>query len=480
MMSMEEFMDAHVNHESTRNNMPVAPFFFPKSNPSGPDLVFFIRIDGARLVPVFVQMKLHQGSSNFSEKDWNDALSTVSAPKIEDHAKTFRKYCPNNVYITSSTFRTLKGPSGVQQVVINVSDDNIGDIFSQEHVEFIDRFKNARKRSADDDDSNDEAFSKKQRSKDFAVFLLLSYTNSTGWVFFCLCGYKANDLEDLHSHLGTLTNKDRCCLIDVMLEHNLSIMDMYQGARFVTTKIKSKQLKGKKRAHDDDMDVDHDEAGPPEHKVARLTKTGLAKVQEEEEKEDEADKVDQDHRSDTSSADSFPQPKLRPKSQPLVQYLEYLALSKWTLGSGFRVTGWQPQAVPIGGYYGYSLQALAGNGEPHIPGISSPHSQPHASIRSSELPSIVRFTTSSSSSSSLTLFMASSHSSARFVTPADSERGIKLSSCHQVQKNSERGHVQTIYDKPATIMEAPVDTKGAEACYQDLTFCFMVPGSFKK
>ncbi|KAI8345423.1 hypothetical protein B0O80DRAFT_504400 [Mortierella sp. GBAus27b] len=154
MMSMEEFMDAHVNHESTRNNMPVAPFFFPKSNPSGPDLVFFIRIDGARLVHVVVQMKLHQGSSNFSEKDWNDALSTVSAPKIEDHAKTFRK--------------TLKGPSGVQQVVINVSDDNFGDIFSQEHVEFIDRFKNARKCSADDGDSNDETFSKKQRSKAFA------------------------------------------------------------------------------------------------------------------------------------------------------------------------------------------------------------------------------------------------------------------------------------------------------------------------
>ncbi|KAF9922893.1 hypothetical protein BGZ67_010221, partial [Mortierella alpina] len=76
MMSMEEFMDAHVNHGSIRNNMPVAPFFFPKSKPSGPDLLFFIRIDGARLVPIFVQMKLHQGSSNFSEKDWSDALST--------------------------------------------------------------------------------------------------------------------------------------------------------------------------------------------------------------------------------------------------------------------------------------------------------------------------------------------------------------------------------------------------------------------
>jgi hypothetical protein len=59
MMSMEEFMDAHVNHKPTRNKMPVAPFFFPKSNPSGPDLVFFIRIDKKRMVPIFVRMKLY-------------------------------------------------------------------------------------------------------------------------------------------------------------------------------------------------------------------------------------------------------------------------------------------------------------------------------------------------------------------------------------------------------------------------------------
>ncbi|KAF9123631.1 hypothetical protein BG015_005274, partial [Linnemannia schmuckeri] len=177
MISMEEFMDAHVNHESTRNNMPVAPFFFPKSKPSGPDLVFFIRIDGTRLVPVFVQMKLHQGSSNFSEKDWNDALSTVSAAKIEGHTKNFRKYCPDNVYISMIVAYPTKwtdklpapselpmDPSGVQQVVINISDDNFGDIFPQKHVEFIDRLKNARKRSVDDDDSNDEDCSKKKRS----------------------------------------------------------------------------------------------------------------------------------------------------------------------------------------------------------------------------------------------------------------------------------------------------------------------------
>ncbi|KAG9062139.1 hypothetical protein KI688_006471 [Linnemannia hyalina] len=148
-----------------------------KCMPSGPDLVFFIRIDGARLVPVFVQMKLRQGSSNFSEKDWNDALSTVSALKIEGYAIFFRKYCPDNVYISMivayptkwtdklpAPSELPKDPSGVQQVVINVSDDNFGDFFPKEHVEFIDRLKDARKPSADDEDSSDEDCPKKQRS----------------------------------------------------------------------------------------------------------------------------------------------------------------------------------------------------------------------------------------------------------------------------------------------------------------------------
>ncbi|KAF9986097.1 hypothetical protein BGZ75_002216, partial [Mortierella antarctica] len=42
--------------------------------------------------------------------------------------------------------------NGVQQVVINVNDNNFSDIFPQEQVELIVRLKNARKRSADDDD----------------------------------------------------------------------------------------------------------------------------------------------------------------------------------------------------------------------------------------------------------------------------------------------------------------------------------------
>lgn len=176
-MSMEDFMDAHVNHQSTRNSKPVAPFFFPKSKPSVPDMVFIIRIDGTTVIPVFVQLKLHHKSSSFSENDWRDALSTVSAPKIENHSKDFRKYCPDNIYISMivayPTKWTSKLPevppttmdtSGVQQVVINIGDNNFSKIFPEEHVEFIDRIKNVGKRSAEGDNDDDgDARTKKPR-----------------------------------------------------------------------------------------------------------------------------------------------------------------------------------------------------------------------------------------------------------------------------------------------------------------------------
>ncbi|KAI8348323.1 hypothetical protein B0O80DRAFT_490033 [Mortierella sp. GBAus27b] len=169
MMSMGEFMDAHVNNHSTRNNIPVAPFFFPKIKPSGPDMVFFIRINGRKLVPVFVQTKLHQSSASLNKRAWNAALATVSASCIQDHIKDFRNFCPDNIYISmvvaypmrcSSTLPPVKVPkieaNGVQQIVIRVGDTNFGQIFPKEHVKFIDRLKNTGKRVADDSDNDDD------------------------------------------------------------------------------------------------------------------------------------------------------------------------------------------------------------------------------------------------------------------------------------------------------------------------------------
>ncbi|KAF9968909.1 hypothetical protein BGZ73_009050 [Actinomortierella ambigua] len=68
--------------------------------PSGPDVVFFIRIDGRRIVPVFVQTKLHQSSASLSQSVWDEALAMVSAPCIQYHAKDFRNFCPDKIYIS--------------------------------------------------------------------------------------------------------------------------------------------------------------------------------------------------------------------------------------------------------------------------------------------------------------------------------------------------------------------------------------------
>lgn len=54
---------------------------------------------------------------------------------------------------------TTLDASSMQQVVINV-----GEIFPEAHVEFIDRLKNVRKRSAEDDGDDDDR-TKKQRGR---------------------------------------------------------------------------------------------------------------------------------------------------------------------------------------------------------------------------------------------------------------------------------------------------------------------------
>ncbi|KAF9122191.1 hypothetical protein BGX30_002142 [Mortierella sp. GBA39] len=141
-------------------------------------MVFFIRIDGARLVPVFVQMKLHLSSATLYKKLWEKALTTVSASCIQDHAKGFQNFCPDNIYISMVVAYPMvcgarlppdvevpeKDARGVQQVLIRVSNTTFNQIFPKEHVGFIGRLKNARKRSADDEDSDDKDCSKKQRN----------------------------------------------------------------------------------------------------------------------------------------------------------------------------------------------------------------------------------------------------------------------------------------------------------------------------
>ncbi|KAG0274942.1 hypothetical protein BGZ97_010414, partial [Linnemannia gamsii] len=115
-------------------------------------------------------MKLHQSSAKLYKKLWEKALATVSASCIQDHANDFQNFCPEKIYISMVVAYPMacapklppvievpeKDARGVQQVVICVSEINFSQIFPKEHVNFIDRLKNAGKRTADDVDSDDE------------------------------------------------------------------------------------------------------------------------------------------------------------------------------------------------------------------------------------------------------------------------------------------------------------------------------------
>ncbi|KAG0267567.1 hypothetical protein DFQ27_008612 [Actinomortierella ambigua] len=166
-ISMRGFMDAHVNNGSSRRSGAVPPFFFPKANPSGPDIVFCIRVQD-RLFPVFVQLKLRQ---TMATKDVHAAVKTVSASMIEDYVQDLSGLCPNNVFISMVIVypaevvaklrprpdiqynlrpRHDSKPTRLTQVQVVIDESNISKIFPKSHVDFLDEIKDPMKRQAED------------------------------------------------------------------------------------------------------------------------------------------------------------------------------------------------------------------------------------------------------------------------------------------------------------------------------------------
>ncbi|KAF8924462.1 hypothetical protein BGZ47_004000, partial [Haplosporangium gracile] len=73
------FMETHVKNGSKREDQDVPPFYFPAPHVSGPDIVFYVKINGA-LYPAFVQLKLRQVLEG---SDVEKALATVSGNTIQ-------------------------------------------------------------------------------------------------------------------------------------------------------------------------------------------------------------------------------------------------------------------------------------------------------------------------------------------------------------------------------------------------------------
>ena len=75
----QDFMKAHVMNGSKREDRDVPPFYFPAPHVSGPEVVFYAKINN-NIYPCFVQLKLRQVLEG---SDVEKALATVSGSIIQ-------------------------------------------------------------------------------------------------------------------------------------------------------------------------------------------------------------------------------------------------------------------------------------------------------------------------------------------------------------------------------------------------------------
>ncbi|KAI1290548.1 hypothetical protein EDD11_009178, partial [Mortierella claussenii] len=195
-ITTQEFMKAHVKDNSSRLGEDVPPFYFPAARVSGPDIIFFVRIND-EVLPCFVQLKLRQV---LDKSDAEEAVALVSAyavqeKLVEEHEKQQKKkekqqrkdkqegiaacvepkpepprlqdYCPTGVYISMVIaypaevieFQVVRPDpepelEGLRRVSIHVDDSNFAQIFPECHVKFLDKLKKFKRSAEDQEHSN--------------------------------------------------------------------------------------------------------------------------------------------------------------------------------------------------------------------------------------------------------------------------------------------------------------------------------------
>ncbi|KAF9376201.1 hypothetical protein CPB97_010991 [Podila verticillata] len=190
-LTTQQFMKAHVENGSKQGDQDIPPFYFPAPHVSGPDIVFYIKINN-KIYPVFVQLKLRQVLEG---SDVEKALATVSShamqEKMDKEQEKMQKeqkqqiqqqpdsiasvqsdqqqpprlqdYCPTGTYISMVItypaevvkFQVVRPDpepelEGLQRVSIDIDDNNFPKIFPRRHVEFLDKLKGHKRRSEAD------------------------------------------------------------------------------------------------------------------------------------------------------------------------------------------------------------------------------------------------------------------------------------------------------------------------------------------
>ncbi|KAI7816628.1 hypothetical protein BC939DRAFT_468440 [Gamsiella multidivaricata] len=135
-ITTQNFMKAHVEHNSKQGDQDIPPFYFPAPHVSGPDVIFFVKINGS-MYPCFVQLKF--------DNDVEKAPGTVSSHAIQEKMEKEQKmqqkqrqdepatsvqsdqqqlpqlqdYCPTGTYISMIHFHLIR-PFAPAEVVFDL------------------------------------------------------------------------------------------------------------------------------------------------------------------------------------------------------------------------------------------------------------------------------------------------------------------------------------------------------------------------
>lgn len=192
IMSLDEFLDAHVHHGSRKDGKLVPPFYHPAETPSGPDIAFVIHLDNHGYCPVFVQLKMrHQ----MTKPGTQHAFSTVKADKVQGHLQEtmLQEFCtgsskrfigvviayPAELAGVEGTFpevrrseriRSVQEKSDTPQCIsLRIDRNNIHDLFPKNHMQALDMLKGIKRQldqPEEGDDQKDEPPTKQRRRLD--------------------------------------------------------------------------------------------------------------------------------------------------------------------------------------------------------------------------------------------------------------------------------------------------------------------------
>ncbi|KAF9428957.1 hypothetical protein BGZ94_000352 [Podila epigama] len=148
-MTMTDFLDAHINHNSEQDGRPVPPFFYPESGlapddaQGGSSTSTPTSVSSDIVFPVFVQVKHCPGLDG---ADVVAARSTLQLPKVKDHGLILKQFCqphghyisliiggPAEIAILSISRSLVMHHDDVTEIALEIDGKNF-DLFSENHM----------------------------------------------------------------------------------------------------------------------------------------------------------------------------------------------------------------------------------------------------------------------------------------------------------------------------------------------------------